>query len=227
MSGKLHIAVCVPVRNTVESGFAFDLAHMIGHWTATHTPKGDLLYTDWVGGTLICDQRQSMADRAVKNGATHVLFLDSDMRFPCDLIDRLLAHDKDVVCLNYSTRRGDILPVSVGEGPDGQSFHVYTTPETEGLEKVHSTGMGGMLIKTGVFGRIEYPAFMIPWLKSEKTYLGEDIYFCRLLRQAGIDVWVDHAASRLARHIGTIEYSPAHALQMRDEYAKAGKKAAE
>ncbi len=226
MTEPLHIALCVPVRDTVKAGFAFDLAHLMTYWAVNHTPKGDLLYTDYVEGTLICNQRQQMADRAVEAKTTHVLFLDSDMRFPPDLIDRLVSHDKDVVCLNYSTRRGEIVPVCVAEDAQGKPYHVYTTPETDGLEKVFAAGMGGMLIKTSVFGHIEYPAFMIPWVNDGRTYIGEDIYFCRLLKAAGIEIWADHAASRLARHIGTIEYSPAHALQMRAEM-EAHRKAAE
>lgn len=214
MAEPVHVALCVPVRDVVKAGFAFDLAHLTAYWASVHTPKNHVLYTDYVEGTLICNQRQQMVDRALKEKVSHILFLDSDMRFPYDIIDRLAAHDKDVVCVNYSTRRDEIVPICIKMEND-KPVHAYTTADDFGIEKVISAGMGGMLIKREVFEKIDYPAFMIPWVDADHTYVGEDIYFCRLLAKHGIDLWVDHAASRLCRHVGSIDYSVAHAVQMR------------
>ena len=37
--------------------------------------------------------------------ATHILWLDSDMRFPADTLGRLLARNRDIVGANYCARR--------------------------------------------------------------------------------------------------------------------------
>jgi ABC-type polar amino acid transport system ATPase subunit len=65
-----------------------------------------------VNGTLIADQREKLAMMALKHKADYMLFLDSDMRFPKNIANRLITHDKDIVACNYSTRRLPAKPVA-------------------------------------------------------------------------------------------------------------------
>lgn len=216
MSEPLKIAICVPVRGEVKAGFAFDLCHMIGHFGVKETREGHSLYTDYVEGTLICNQRQQMVDRAMRDGATHTLWLDSDMRFPPDVIRRLVDRDKDVVCANYATRRSPIVPICIKLSDAGEPEHTYTHPESTGVEKVFSAGMGCMLVKTEVYRRLEYPTFMIPWVEMDHAYVGEDIYFCRQLAAKGVEIWVDHDLSKQVAHTGDMEFNVAHTIQARE-----------
>lgn len=48
-------------------------------------------------GTIIQNQRADLCLDAMREGCTHILFIDSDMTFPQDLVGRLLAHDKEIV----------------------------------------------------------------------------------------------------------------------------------
>jgi len=103
------VSVCVPCRDVVDSGFAFDLARCVAAHTAA-TRDRVLLFQNQ--GTLIVNQRQELAQASLDAGATHILFIDADMRFPKDAIFRLLQRDEDIVAANYSTRKLPLQPVA-------------------------------------------------------------------------------------------------------------------
>ena len=196
-----HVAVCVPSRDMVHSGFAFDLCRAVAK------AECDISLLN-VQGTLIVNQRTSLAQSAIEMGATHVLYLDDDMRFPSDTIDRLLAHDKDVVAVNYPTRKFPIQPVAFAD--DKSHNRVFTNPDSTGLEKVAAVGMGVMLVKTDVFVKIGMPYFMIGYSPATAQYTGEDVYFCRKARAAGVDIYIDHDLSKEVKHTGAIEFQHEH-----------------
>lgn len=208
-----HVAICVPSRETVVAGFAFDLARMI----ARAECDVSLLNS---AGTLIVNQRTDLAKEAIRAGATHVLYLDDDMRFPSDTLDRLLAHNKEIVAANYVTRKFPIQPVAFANDTD--LTRVTTQPESTGLEAVASVGMGVMLVKTEVFDKIGLPYFMIGFSPKSQEYTGEDIFFCRKARQAGFGVFIDHDLSREVRHTGTLEFQHEHVWATQNAQDPAG-----
>lgn len=196
-----HVAVCVPARDMVNAGFAFDLARAVGA-----AECGVSLLTSM--GTLIVNQRTALATDAIEMGATHVLWLDSDMRFPIDTIGRLLAHDKDIVAANYSTRKFPLKPVAFANDQSWDT--VPTNPDSTGLELVAAVGMGVMLVKTEVFAKIGMPYFMIGYSPKTQEYSGEDIYFCRKARSVGYEIFIDHDLSKEVKHTGAIDFQHEH-----------------
>ena len=204
------VAVCVPCRDVVDSGFAFDLARCVAAHTAT-TRDRVLLFQNQ--GTLIVNQRQELAQASLDAGASHLLFIDADMRFPKDSIRRLLAWDADIVASNYSTRQLPLQPVAFKD--DTTSERVHTEEWSSGLQEVAAIGMGLMLIKAEVFQKMEKPWFHIHYQNG--VYSGEDIWFCRSARETGFKVMLDHDISHHVRHIGAFEFSCAHAAASRGE----------
>ena len=91
-----RVAVCVPVRDYVTAAFSFSLAMLLkkcgeaGLKTTLHM----------VMGSEIASQRQQLALEALKTDCTHILWLDSDMRFPADILNNLLSHKRDIVACN-------------------------------------------------------------------------------------------------------------------------------
>lgn len=200
------IAVCVPSRDEVHSTFCFDLVRACTYH-ARHTADKILLFNSM--GTLICNQRQELALEALKNGAEWILYLDSDMRFPIDMIGRLLKHGEDVVAANYSTRRHPVHPVAFcGEKLDD---YTYTKPSSTGLEEVVAVGMGVFMVRAEILKDIELPWFAIGYHQGTHQFSGEDIFFCRRLRAAGHKILIDHDLSREVAHVGTWEYRAEHA----------------
>ena len=50
--------------------------------------------------------------------------------------------------------------------------------------------------------------------------VGEDVYFCKLARERGFDVFVDHDLSKDCGHVGMLEYKTDHAFAMQGESAE-------
>lgn len=215
----MRIAVCLPCRDIVNTGFAYDLARLTAYIGATRVPKGDKLHMFTSQGTLIADQRQNLVAEALKVDADYVLFIDTDMRFPKDGFDRLLAHGKPIVAANYSTRR--LPPVPVAFADEGCKTHTYTTDDKHGLEKVYAVGMGFMLIDTKVFRAMPAPWFQIGYsTKGDGGFFGEDVFFCHAAAKQGFDTYIDHDLSKEVRHIGQLEFTYQHAAACIDDVAE-------
>jgi glycosyltransferase involved in cell wall biosynthesis len=202
----MNVSICIPARDEVATGFAHDLAIMSARWYAS-APVGARFDVHIVNGTLIADQRAKLARMALTSGADYVLYLDSDMRFPPYLLEKLVAHGKDIVACNYATRR---LPVKTVAFSDFATLKCIYSHDRKGLEEVDAIGMGAMLVKTEVFRKLPQPWFNVSYLPSGGMYVGEDIYFCKLAQAHGFKVWVDHDLSKDVKHIGKMEFTHDH-----------------
>ena len=203
----MNVSICIPARDEVATGFAHDLAMLSARWYGS-APPNTRFDVHIVNGTLIADQRAKLARMALQSGADYALFLDSDMRFPSYLLERLVAHGKDIVACNYATRR---LPVKTVAFSDFAALQCIYSHDRTGLEEVDAIGMGAMLVKTEVFRKLPQPWFNVSYLPSGGMYVGEDIYFCKLAQAHGFKVLVDHDLSKDVKHIGKMEFTHEHA----------------
>jgi hypothetical protein len=163
-------------------------------------------------GTIIPQQRHTLVMSAREANASHILWIDSDMRFPPDALLQLLAHGKPIVAANYSTRRIPILPTA--EHRD--KGYLFTPPDASGLEEVTHCGMGLMLVEMGVFEAVLKPWFSIGYSPRDAEYSGEDFFFCKRAKEAGFPTLIDQDLSKQVRHAGSIEYRAEHAIVTRD-----------
>jgi hypothetical protein len=162
-------------------------------------------------GTLIQNQRAELALDAMREGCSHILFIDSDMTFPQDMIQRLMAHDLDIVATNCARRR---MPT----GPTAKVGNklIYSTLEDHGLQEVDTIGMGVMLIKADVFKKMSEPWFETPWRTDKRGYVGEDVFFCLKAKEIGYKIYIDHDVSREIGHVGTFEFRHEHTWVVKD-----------
>jgi len=203
------VAVMVPAQDSVSAMFAHDLARMTAY-VAQRQPDVELKLMFSLGSALP-DQRESLLDAALMTGADAMLFLDSDMRFPADTLERLLAHDKPFVATNYTQRKPPFRPVA-HTGHD----YVYTTPDSPALEDLGEhgrTGLGVALVRRAAVALLERPYFMIGWDLDGKRFVLEDAYFMAKLRAAGVPLLLDHNLSDELGHMGIFEYLSAHAVR--------------
>jgi GT2 family glycosyltransferase len=203
--GKV-VAICIPSRGEMQIGTAFDLATMCGY--DSRFRKGhQSVYT--VNGTLIFDQREKLAQEALKDGADYILWIDADMRFPKNTIERLIAHDKDIVGVNATTRQIPVRATAKNLDADMEKRVNHWIPVSSkgktGLERVTSIGCGVMLVKAEVFKKTPQPWFWFEMLPGDKL-LGEDVYFCVKAYDAGFDTYVDHTLSNEIGHIGSYTF---------------------
>lgn len=213
----MKIAICIPTRDLVHAGFAFDLANMVGNFTASGMGSINILY---VSGTLIADQRVDLASNAISQGAEYILWLDSDMRFPKNTLSRLLAHNKDIVGCNYSQRVVPPKPTAHNSVGNGDFEPVWTNPDSKGLEQVSFLGFGCILTKADVFKKIEKPWFHLGYSTRNHRFIGEDVYFCLQAQKANIPVLLDHDLSKEIAHIGSFEFRHEHTYIVPDERAE-------
>lgn len=197
----VHVIVCVPSLGTWCSDFGKSLVLLFTYFTQNKVPGAFGQRLSIISGesSMLSQSRESMAKMALRTeGCTHILFLDTDMVFPRDLLNRLVAHKKPVVGCNCTTRVSPIMPVA----HDLQGNRIASIGRT-GLEEVQQTGMAVMLISTDVLKRLRPPLFLMEWVPEYNAYCGEDIYFSAKVQETGEKVYVDHDLSREVGHIGT------------------------
>ena len=88
-----------------------------------------------------------------------------------------------------------------------------------GLERVEAIGFGVCLTRADVLWDVGFPWFETRRDEKLGVNVGEDVDFCIKARAAGHDVFVDHGLSHEVRHIGSMEYSVAHAVAFQEEQA--------
>jgi hypothetical protein len=121
--------------------------------------------------------------------------LDSDILFPPNLVERLMAHNLPIVG-GWYRNKGRKFPVVynfVEEGGDGVNHWRHRDVPGEGLEKVDGMGAGCFLMKREVAEKLgENPYDM--------NAGGEDMVLCRKLMKLGIPLHVDWSIN--LAHVG-------------------------
>lgn len=155
----------------------------------------------FVGASLLSAARQKALDSAIEEGFSHILYIDDDIAFDTKAVDFLISRDKDFVCANYVTKGEGSRPVT--SGLDGK--FIYSHGKT-GIEKIYQSGFGFVLIRTAAIKNIPKPYFEVPWVSDQNAFLGEDAYACRLFGHHGIELYVDHDASKYIAHMGPFPF---------------------
>jgi len=150
--------------------------------------------------SIVANARNNCVGGAQRINADYIMFIDSDMIFPPNTIDRLLAHKKDIVGGTY-VRRGppfDNLGSSIPEHMDRQS----------GLVEMTHMPTGVLLIKTSVFDKFKRPYFRYSIDEDKEQIGGEDMLFSEMARERGFRIFCDLDLSSELRHIYTYMLSP-------------------
>lgn len=194
----MKLAICVPARDTVHVGFAKCLANLTAR-LAKENIDYELIFNL---GSVIPQQRNTIAKLALERNADYLLWLDSDMHFPSTVFERLQQHKKDICAATYSTRMKPQRSVAF---LDKNNLDKRLKAKT-GIHKVFAVGMGCMLVSKTVFKNIPNPWFQYIWNEDTEDLSGEDIYFCSQANDTGFEVFVDADLSNEVAHYGTKAY---------------------
>lgn len=212
----MKIAVALVSHESVPMGFAYDLARLCAY-TAANLPPGVEFDVNMITGTYVHSARQELLEAILSHNVTHILWIDTDMRFPRDALIRLIMHKREVVGINYSKRYMDggfVALKSISWDRKGRSVRLETNADSTGLEEVEGMGFGLVLMRTQCLRKLpsldKQPWFFFEWLPGRRM-VGEDTYFWRILRKQGTTLYVDHDLSKECKHIGQFEYECAHA----------------
>lgn len=216
----IRVAIAIPSRGQHPARFTLDLAHLV-MVTSQHMAAGNLAFSVILGEhTYIDSNRNELVAAAIESDATHILWLDDDMRFPHDTLVRLLQHSKPVVGANYARRSvADPRPTAILKVGDRKTPGelLYGAEDASGLVEVEALGFGCVLTQIGVFGEVGAPWFEKHWDKTLRQDVGEDADFCARARKKGVAIYVDQALSEEVEHLGVFGYRLAHARMARDE----------
>ena len=226
LNGKVVIANLHP--GDVSASFSESKMFMAIHDFAG---PGHLLHTNERGATFgyesiscgagrIADGRNAAVSRFLLTfpDAEWLLFIDSDMGFERDSLDRLLAVADPTTrpvmgALCFAAKHGGTgstynehvswVPTLYGVNPDGTYGATYDYPRDACVE-VAATGAAFLLIHRTVLEDIANAAGGPVWFDNlastdGKAWQGEDLSFCRRVRDAGHSVWV-HTGVRTSHH---------------------------
>lgn len=148
-------------------------------------------------GSLVYNARNNLARQAVKAEADWVLWLDSDMVFDPDLLDKMLAvcveNDIDFLTALCFRRKPPYTPclferLDVRKDGKGASYTALLSVP-EGRFRVEGCGLAGVLMSTDVL--ISVAAKFNGAMFDPMYGFGEDVAFCWRARQCGYDIWCD------------------------------------
>lgn len=148
-------------------------------------------------GSLVYNARNNLARQAVAEEADWVLWLDSDMVFNPDLLDRMLdvCEKNDIsfltaLCFRRKPPYTPCLFERLDKLPDdkGASYTALLSVP-EGLFQVGGCGFAGVLMSTDVLISVaaQFGGQMFDPMKG----FGEDVAFCWRARQCGYEIWCD------------------------------------
>lgn len=135
-------------------------------------------------GDMIGEWRNRIVKSALSLGCTHIFFVDDDLLVDEGTLQKLYAHNLDVVGGWYVKKTP--VPESATLVSDGTgSMHGVPLDCTGLIEVDWSLAAGLTLVKTEVFKKIPYPWYLT-------TQQGtEDTYFCARLREVGLKAYLD------------------------------------
>lgn len=188
-----NVVICTPSRGEVRAEYTSDLVELIRQ-------NPTVRYASALG-CYVGNLRQNLAETVLSCGASHLLFIDSDMRFPVSTVKRLLKADRPVMGANCRIRTAN---GTTARRLVNGVWQMVDSANSTGYEEVDVLGFGVTLINMKVFQKLERPWFAMPWDSQSNNYVGEDVYFSFKARDAGFGIWIDHDLSREIGHIGNV-----------------------
>jgi hypothetical protein len=194
------VAICVPSNRDWSAHTSMSLIEL----AILSTANGISVKPVSLSCSLISMSRNMHVRQvlAFEPPATHILWVDSDMKFPPDALVRLLAHDKDIVGSFYNKR----VP------PYETVGHLIGYPDISagGLYAADVMPAGFALVKRRVYETMQSPWYYESYDKTlapahdPDGTIGEDIGFSKKAIAAGFEMWCDSDLTFQVGHVGEI-----------------------
>uniref|UniRef100_A0A832I553 Glycosyltransferase family 2 protein n=1 Tax=Eiseniibacteriota bacterium TaxID=2212470 RepID=A0A832I553_UNCEI len=160
-------------------------------------------------GSVIHLARNTVAKAflAHPNKPDYLLFVDDDMVFKHDALEKLLADHKDIVTGNAFSRQYPVKPVvgmfDTDPAKKGR-VHVLLDYKKDALQPVDSCGMAFTLISRHALEKVGPKPFGFLFFPETDGELHEDSSFCWRAKEAGLQVWLDSRVQ--VGHIGDVVF---------------------
>lgn len=187
MRKPFRLLIAVPSTDYMHADFVKSLMNLTGNLQR----EGISHRVEIVAGTLVYLARDKLASKAINEGYTHLLFLDSDMVFDEHIVETLTFCGKDFVCGAFVSRRPKY----------GKCVYSRLKPLTPiadwGMEpfRVQGCGMACTMISAEILKNVmtRYGTCFSPEMHEGIKY-GEDLAFCWRAIETGAEIWCEPTA---------------------------------
>jgi predicted O-methyltransferase YrrM len=188
------LAIGLPHVNDYSGATMLSMFGMLATWGQRFLPLEE-------EGALIDSARNRIFRKAQTENADYLLFVDSDMVFPADALQKLINLDKDIASGVYFSRKAPHRPIVYEWTGKKTGVHRNLVYIPEEPFKVDSVGAGFLLISRKVLdgwtpevyqkhGR-PFTRILSDDGKTGADHLGEDTSFCLRCKELGYEVWAD------------------------------------
>lgn len=160
---------------------------------------------EFVKGYDCAVARNMIMKKAIDGKYDYVLMVDSDIILPKDALINLINDNKYVV-LGYYPRKNEpeiseIFKRGIGY-PNENKILMNDLAASDGtLMEINGGGFGCALINMDVLNKLNNPIVYFNYMiYPDGDHLSEDLYFCSLVRNNGINIYVDTRVR--CKHIG-------------------------
>lgn len=194
MSHKVLIAV--PAMDTMPTRTAYDMLSLQRDCPSKYS---------FIVRASCHDARNMLAAEALDTGVDRVLWIDSDMAFPRDMMIRMgadLDAGWDMVCGIFFKRQFPLFPVIYKSCDSGTGeTEVYQDYPKDSIFPVEACGFGAVMMTAELLKKV-WDKFGEPF--ALMPALSEDLSFCARARSLGAKIACD---SRIkVGHVGLISY---------------------
>lgn len=174
-----------------------DMVHTMFFASVMQLKKVGDIELSVTASSLIYDARNALARKAIEGGFGRILWLDSDMMFEPDLMERLSARIDEgceYVSALYFKRKAPIEPVIYkacgSREENGQTipFADSYTDYPDSLFEIAASGFGGVMVTTALVKRVA-ETYGLPF--SPILGFGEDLSFCCKVARLGVKMYCD------------------------------------
>ena len=179
---SMRLLIAVPTTDYIHADFVrslVDLQAELNRKKINH--KVEIL-----SGTLVYIARNKLANKAINESFTHVLWLDSDMVFNNQVVEDLMFCGKEMVCGAFVSRRPPYGPC------------IYTSIKKNKIEKVKEFGTKPFRVDGCGFACVLTSVELLQAVTQKygttfqpTDYYGEDLAFCWRVGQIGREIWCE------------------------------------
>ena len=196
---SIRLLIAVPTTDYVHADFVKSLARLqceLGRRRVDYD-------VEIQSGTLVYYARNRLANKAINENYTHVLWLDSDMVFDEQIVDDLMEVGKEMVCGAFVSRRPPYGPC------------IYTSIEKNNIKQVKDFGLKPFRVDGCGFATVLTSVDLLQAVTQKfgtcfqpTDYYGEDLAFCWRVKQLGYEIWCEPTV-----RVGHIAHVPVYAGQ--------------